>query len=158
MSMSTDPSRNETARANPAHILTEDGLFRLATRNTSLWLRVTPHGHLEQLHYGERLHPDQPVEALAVKRTAMTGTSVAYREEDPLYCLDTLPLAWSGIGCGDDRHAPAELKMPDGTFSNDFLYVRHAFHEGCVPMTTLPSAVPGSDPTAADTGQTPQRR
>ena len=155
MSMSTDPSRNEPARANLSHIRTGDGLFRLATRNTSLWLRVTSHGHLEQLHYGERLHPNQPVEALAVKRTAMAGTSVAYREEDPLYCLDTLPLAWSGIGCGDYRHAPAELKMPDGTFSNDFLYVRHVLHEGCVPMTALPSAVMGSDPTTSETGSDP---
>jgi len=125
---------------NHSSILAEDGVFRLTTCSTSLWFRTTEYGHLEQLHYGERLHPDQSVDALAVKRTAMVGTSVAYREGNPSYSLDTLPLAWSGIGCGDYRHSPAELKMPDGTFSCDFVHVNHRIHAGCLPMASLPSA------------------
>ena len=42
------------------------------------------------------------------------------RGDDPTYCLDTLCLEWSGIGKGDYRETPAEIKMPDGTFTADF--------------------------------------
>ena len=97
-----------------------DGVFRLTTQDTSYWFRVTGFGHLEHIHYRPRLK-DQPVEGLLLKRTAMIGTSVCYDESDQNYCLDNMCLEWSGIGRGDYRHSPAELKMPDGTFTCDFL-------------------------------------
>ena len=83
----------------------KDGLFRLTTDSTSYWFRATRFGHLEHLHYGERLS-DQNPEGLALKRTAMYGSSVIYDETDPTYCLDTMALEWSGIGRGDYRHSP----------------------------------------------------
>ena len=46
----------------------KDGLFRLTTDNTSCWFRVTQFGHLEHIHYGERLAEQDP-EGLALKRT-----------------------------------------------------------------------------------------
>jgi alpha-galactosidase len=116
------------------------GLFRLDTQNTSYWFRVTPFGHLEHIHYGVRLAEQDP-QGLALKRTAMYGSSVVYDESDPLYCLDTMALEWSGIGRGDYRHSPAEIKMPDGSFACDFVYLRHRIISGPVPMETLPGAV-----------------
>lgn len=117
----------------------KDGVFRLTTQSTSYWFRVTKFGHLEHIHYGPKLK-DQPVEGLLLKRTAMIGSSVCYDESDPNYCLDNICLEWSGIGRGDYRHSPAELKMPDGTFTCDFLYKSHKVLPGHVPMEQLPTA------------------
>lgn len=118
----------------------KDSIFRLTTENTSYWFRITPFGHLEHLHYGPRLKEQDP-DGLALKRTAMLGSSVCYDPSDPTYCLDNLCLEWSGIGRGDYRHSPAELKMPDGTFTCDFIYRSHRIIPGFVPMeSSLPTA------------------
>ncbi|MBN2851597.1 MAG: alpha-galactosidase, partial [Clostridia bacterium] len=102
----------------------KDQVFRLTTEKTSYWFRITPFGHLEHIHYGNRLI-EQPVDGLPVKRTAAIGSSVIYDESDSLYCLDHLCLEWSGIGKGDYRHSPCEVKMPDGSFTTDFIYQSH---------------------------------
>jgi alpha-galactosidase len=117
----------------------QDGVFRLDTDHTSYLFRVTSFGHVEHIHYGEYL-AEQPLEALLLKHTAVIGSTVAYDARDPLYSLDTLSLEWSGIGKGDYRHAPAEIRMPDGSFVTDFVYQSHRIVDGFVPMTTLPTA------------------
>lgn len=117
----------------------KEGVFRLTTRNTSYWFRVTPFGHVEHIHYGNRLKEQSP-DALALKRTAAVGSSVCYDPSDPNYCLDNLCLEWSGIGRGDYRHSSAEIKMPDGTFVCDFRYRSHRILPGYVPMDSLPTA------------------
>jgi alpha-galactosidase len=113
-----------------------DGVFRLTTNETSYWFRVTKFGHLEHIHYGPRLR-DQNPEGLALKRT---GGPVVYDESDPEYGLDRLCLEWSGIGRGDYRHSPAELKMPDGTFVCDFIYKSLRILPGYMSMEGLPTA------------------
>ena len=70
----------------------KDKLFCLTTNNTSYWLRITPFGHLEHIHYGPRLK-DQDPDGLALKRTAAIGTSVCYDSSDPNYCLTTCVLS-----------------------------------------------------------------
>ncbi len=117
----------------------KEGVFRLTTRNTSYWFRVTPFGHVEHIHYGHRLKEQSP-DVLALKRTAAVGSSVCYDPSDPNYCLDNLCLEWSGIGRGDYRHSPAEIKMPDGTFVCDFRYHSHRILPGYLPMDSLPTA------------------
>ena len=121
-------------------IAVQDGAFRLSTAHTSYWFRVTAFGHLEHVYYGARLPDDQPMEPLALKRTAQIGCSVLYAPGDDTYCLDTIPLEWSGIGKGDYRETPAEIKMPDGTYTADFRYRQHEVLEGCAPMEALPCA------------------
>lgn len=116
-----------------------DHLFRLTTCDTSYWFRVSKFGHLEHIHYGPRLEL-QSAEGLALKRIAQIGSSITYNPSDPNYCLDQIPLEWSGIGRGDYRHAPLEAKMPDGTFTSDFLYQGHRILPGFLPMEQLPSA------------------
>jgi len=121
-----------------------DNIFRLQTTDTEYVFRRTKHGHLEHVYYGARLGlPD--IEALVPKRTAQAGSTVAYAREDPLYCLDTMCLEWSGIGKGDYRYSPVETKMPDGNFVSDFVYENHTMRQGTVPLETLPSARPSSD-------------
>ena len=120
-------------------ITEENKLFRLTTDETSYWFRVTEFGHLEHIHYGERLAGQDP-EGLVLKRTAIVGSSVVYDPKDPNYCLDNMCLEWSGIGWGDYRQPPAELKMPDGSFSSDFIYKSHRIFAGTAPMQTLPQS------------------
>lgn len=120
----------------------DEGVFRLETRGSSYWFRVTRFGHLESIYYGKKLK-DQPVEALAVKRTAEIGSSVAYDESDPMYVLDNIALEWAGNGRGDYRYCPAEIRMPDGSFTHDFVYVEHEIIPGVVSMEGLPGALNG---------------
>ncbi len=120
-------------------IAEENELFRLTTNETSYWFRVTAFGHLEHIHYGERL-ASQDTEGLALKRTALVGSSVVYDPKDPYYCLDNMCLEWSGIGRGDYRQTPAELKMPDGSFCSDFIYKSHRVFAGTAHMQTLPQS------------------
>ncbi|MCE5343639.1 MAG: alpha-galactosidase [Eubacteriales bacterium] len=117
-----------------------EGELRLTTQHTSYWFRVTRFGHLEHVYYGSRLPDDQLMEPLALKRTAQLGGSSAYDPADNLYCMDALCLEWSGIGKGDYRETPAEIKMPDGTFTTDFRYQSHRITAGNAPMETLPGA------------------
>lgn len=122
----------------------KNGLFRLTTNETSYWFRGTAFGHLEHIHYGARLH-DQDPEGLVLKRSALIGSSVVYDPSDTTYCLDNMCLEWSGIGRGDYRHSPAELKMPDGSFACDFVYRSHRVIKGTAEMKTLPSACSDTD-------------
>jgi alpha-galactosidase len=94
---------------------------------------------LEHVYYGAYLK-EQAVDGLLLKRTAMLGSSVAYDQSDLNYCLDNMCLEWSGIGYGDFRYSPSVVKMPDGSFSNDFIYGSHEIVKGSIPMETLPSA------------------
>ena len=122
-------------------ITEKDGVFYLTTEETEYIFRVTKYGHLEHIYYGPLLaSADSDIEALAPKRTAQAVTTVAYKQEDLLYCLDMMCLEWSGIGKGDFRYSPAEIKMPDGGFVTDFVYESHRITAGAVPMKTLPQA------------------
>lgn len=120
----------------------EREVFILETENTGYVFEVTKYGHLEHIYYGAKL-PEYDLDVHRVKRTAMIGSCVAYAEDDPLYSLDIIPLEWSGIGRGDYRFSPAEIKMPDGSFTCDFVYAGHKIHDGCLDMESLPSAYDG---------------
>lgn len=117
-------------------------VFRLDTDASSYWFRKTGFGHLEHLHFGERLASGGP-QPLAVKRTALYGSSIVYDESDPLYCLDCMCLEWSGVGRGDYRQSPAEIKMPDGSFACDFVFDSCDIVPGAVACVDLPTARAG---------------
>ncbi len=117
-----------------------DNVFRLTCDAVSYVFRVTPFGHLEHLHFGGRID-DADVAPLAYKHALLRGDAVRYDEErDDAYCLYELPLEWSGSGKGDFRVPPLEAQMPDGSFTNDFLYQSHRIVNGAVPMASLPTA------------------
>ena len=121
-------------------ITQRDNVFYLETDHTSYQFRVTEHGHLEHIHYGEPI-PQGEIDSLLTKRTIPHGSSVMYdREQDSSYCLDNIPLEWSGIGCGDYRQTPIEVRLADGTYRTDFTYDSCSVLSGCVPMNSLPSA------------------
>ena len=121
-------------------IQVSDGIFRLDTAESSYWFRTTAFGHLEQLHYGTRL-PAGEIESLRHKHELTHGSAVLYDEQaDPSYCLEELPLEWSGVGKGDFRVTPIELKLPDGSFTCDFVYDSYRIETGAPKMHTLPQS------------------
>ncbi len=126
----------------------KNGVFKLDTAHTTYLFRISRFGHLEHIYYGAGLDDtrfDLPAFAavLAQKRTIAVGSSVLYDSSDNLYCLDQIPLEWSDNGRGDYRQSPSELRMPDGSYVSDFVYVSHTITEGANPMKTLPSAYDG---------------
>lgn len=125
-------------------ITLQNGSFRLDTAHTSYLFRKTKYGHLEHVYYGNLLDKEDMAETLAQKRTIQVGSSVMYSREDEVYSLDSICLEWSDNGRGDYRQSPTEFRMPDGSFVTDFVYHNHAVLDGCVPMTTLPSAYGGN--------------
>jgi alpha-galactosidase len=121
-------------------IVDQSPLFFLETKHTSYVLRIGKFGHPEHVYYGAKIEAGS-VESLLTKQSIQTGSSVLYdTQRDPAYCLDTIPLEWSGVGCGDYRQTPSEIKLGDGTFRTDFIYESHRIIRGCVPPDTLPSA------------------
>ncbi|WMJ24035.1 alpha-galactosidase [Paludicola sp. MB14-C6] len=114
--------------------------FRLDTANSTYLFRKTKYGHLEHIYYGTLLADFDDVDVLAQKRTIQVGSSVLYDESDSVYSLDSICLEWSDNGRGDYRQSPTELKMPDGSFVSDFIYVGYKIVENCVTMKTLPTA------------------
>ena len=121
-------------------ILQDGKVFKLDTESTSYILRITSEGHLEHIYYGAKL-PTADADALALKRTIMLGTTVAY-STDPAYSLDTILQEYSGIGKGDYRHTPSEIIMPDGSFVTDFVYESHEITDGAM---TSESGLPMAD-------------
>ena len=124
--------------------------FHVATDHSSLVLRVTRFGHLELVHYGDRVTglAEHGVESLRHRDTHRPGMAVVYDEEqDPAYCLDGLALAWSGLGKGDFREPALEARGADRSFVSDLTYADHRVVDGVVPCedglpTTLdPDAV-----------------
>ncbi|MEG1523424.1 MAG: alpha-galactosidase [Clostridia bacterium] len=114
--------------------------FWLDTAHTSYVFRITPHGQLEHVYYGMRI-PRDNVDSLVLKHTAPIGSTVAYGDNSTEnYSLDTLCFEWSGIGCGDYRQPPLEAKMPDGSFSSDFIYETHTLRDGFFAPEALPGA------------------
>lgn len=117
----------------------EGKLFRLTTEHTSYLFAVTKFHHLEHLYYGARIYGGSK-DAVRLKRTAAIGSTVAYDESDGLYCPDQMCLEWSGIGRGDYRQTPLEVKMPDQSFVTDFLYQGYEVSKGNAAMNSLPGA------------------
>ena len=120
-------------------IIQRENVFLLQTEHTALLLQITRYGHVELLHYGSPVSMgDAP--ALAARRTMPYGSQVMYTEEAPTYCLDNIPLLWSGVGKGDFRTPPMELELPDGTLTTDFIYQGCTLRTGTLPTVGLPAA------------------
>ncbi len=116
----------------------DNGIFRLETGHSSYIFRITEKGHPEHIYWGAPVSGDG-LEAIMAKKPLNYGCSVNYTGADN-YCLGELCLEWSGLGKGDYRSAPMELKMPDGTYVCDAVYKSHEIIPGTVGMEGLPSA------------------
>lgn len=117
--------------------------FHVRTAHTSLVLRVTRFGHLDLLHYGDRVTELAALGTGTLHADPKPGMSVMYDEDrDPAYALDVRRLAWSGMGKGDFREPPMEIRMPDRTFVADLTFGSYRVQDGPVPCEDgLPTAI-----------------
>ncbi|MFR3290613.1 MAG: glycoside hydrolase family 36 N-terminal domain-containing protein [Lachnospiraceae bacterium] len=77
------------------------------------------------------------------------GDSVLYPGGGAAYCLDVLPMEWSGAGRGDYRPSPIELVTDAGSWTADFEYAGHTITSGATQTKCgLPTAY-GGDMTLA---------
>lgn len=113
-----------------------DTFFVLETKELSYIIDLLPSGHLEHVYFGNKTN--STLKDLKVKLTAGAGSQVEYSKEHPIL-LDLLPLEYSGIGKGDYRKSPLEIKMPNGSFVTDFLYDSYEIITGSY-KSTLPNA------------------
>jgi alpha-galactosidase len=118
--------------------------FKLETKDLHYIFRVLPTGQLEHLYFGKKLI-DQNFEVLHQKITAGAGSQIEYERNSYKTLLDLTPLEYSGIGKGDFRLSPIEIKMPDGTYVSDFIYHHHKIQKGVIESESLPIAKPHED-------------
>lgn len=118
--------------------------FRLDTKGLTYLFRVMETGQLEHLYLGNSLI-DSTYEALHTKITAGAGSSIEYENNGHKAFLDMIPLEYSGIGKGDFRLTPLEVKMPDGTYVTDFVYHSYEISKGSVRSKQLPTASEGDE-------------
>ncbi|MGN0065983.1 MAG: alpha-galactosidase [Nocardioides sp.] len=128
-----------TAAEGPSIEVSDDGVFRLSTATTSYWFLRTEHGHLEHVHLGRRLAPQDPT-ALRWRRTARVASAVTYVPDGLRYSLDTVPLEWSGVGQGDYRRPSLEVLTAASGYDLDLTYRSHRVVPGALPAATLPTA------------------
>jgi len=115
----------------------EKSSFVISTKDLNYIFRVLPTGQLEHLYFGNKL-VDQNYEAFQSKITAGSGSTIDYVEGENTVALDLMTLEYSGIGKGDYRISPIEIKMPDGTFVNDFVYDSYQILDGVIESKDLP--------------------
>lgn len=113
--------------------------FRLETKELSYIFSILKTGQLEHLYFGEKLI-DQDLESLHPKITAGIGSTINYQNKTEEIPLELYPLEYSGIGKGDFRLTPLEIKMPDQSFVSDFVYDHHEIIKGIYPIKSLPQA------------------
>lgn len=112
--------------------------FKLETKDLHYIFRVLPTGQLEHLYFGKKLI-DQNFEVLHQKITAGAGSQIEYERNSYKTLLDLTPLEYSGIGKGDFRLSPIEIKMPDGTYVSDFIYHHHKIQKVLLKVNHFPS-------------------
>ncbi len=117
----------------------EQSHFVLETKDLNYIFRVLPTGQLEHLYLGKKLI-DRDFTVMHQPITAGAGSQVVYEKDGYQTFLDLTPLEYSGIGKGDFRLTPLEVKMPDQTYVTDFVYASHKIIDGVVKSDQLPYA------------------
>ncbi len=117
--------------------------FKLDTQDLTYLISVNKTGQIEHVYLGKKLS-DTNFDALKTKLDGGAGSSVDY-EDTTKISLDLITLEYSGIGKGDFRLTPLEIKMPDGTFVTDFVYDSFEIIKGIYPTKELPQAKADED-------------
>lgn len=137
-------------------ITIERQVFHLATSDTSYVFSVSPSGHLEHLHYGDRMKGSHLksliqsddshwADALKTKTAFLPGNTLQYGKEHPQLCLETLPLECSSLGKGDVREPLLSMTTEKGLSTSDFLYVSYRTLRGKADYEGLPSSYGSED-------------
>lgn len=119
--------------------------FAINTKNTTYLFGITPTGHLKHLYYGPSIS-DEDIDNWDISSSLGWGCSVLYDQNDPSSSLHTIPLEWSGNGCGDYRESPIEIEKHGIALSTDFVYQNYKlYNTNDVPTFDWPRAREAED-------------
>lgn len=121
----------------------ENNVFYIETKNTGYYFRIN-NGLLENLHYGAKIDI-QNILPLCEKLGAGLGGDIIYKKEGERFSAEQLCLELSPAQKGDYRQAGAEIIMPSGSYTADFIYEGHNIILGSLPVKGLAAAYGGSN-------------
>ena len=112
--------------------------FTLFTKNTSYQMKISEHGHLLHLYYGERLE-DADLSYIIPQVCRTHESNPAEAGEDRIYSLCAYPQEFSSNDAGDYRVSSIELVNGDGSYAFVGKYKDHRIYEGKYSLKGMPS-------------------
>jgi len=122
-------------------------IFTLHTKNSTYQMKVSEHGHLLHLYYGNRIS-DADVSYIIPQVMRSHESNPAEAGEDRIYSLCAYPQEFSSNDAGDYRIPSVELINPDGSYAFVGKYKSHRITEGKYSLSTLPSLYANEDDNA----------
>lgn len=116
----------------------KNGVFNLATPNTSYIFKVGECGVLEHLYYGKRLDAFD-AELMSNVQNVKICDATAYDKDHSLLFLDNLMTEFSTEGRGDYRLTSMKASYDNGHSVLDFVYETYSITQGIPSMEGLPS-------------------
>jgi len=119
--------------------------FHLAGDGFSHVFRILETGQLECLHFGARLDPAGPFEALERSFPLAYGSTTAVDATHPSLSLDLVRLEASPWGRGDYREPSLIVEDAQGDRTSDFRYTGHRIVDGKPLCPGVPGLYAGND-------------
>ena len=117
---------------------TDKQVFTLHTANSTYQMKVSEHGHLLHLYYGEKIS-DEDVSYLIPHVVRSHESNPAEAGEDRVYSLCAYPQEFSSNDAGDYRIPSIELINADGSYAFVGKYHSHKTYKGKYELETLPT-------------------
>ncbi|MBQ8214141.1 MAG: alpha-galactosidase [Clostridia bacterium] len=128
-------------------IVYKNGVFTLQTANSTYQMKISEHGHLLHLYYGNRISDDD-VSYLIPQVVRSHESNPAEAGEDRVYSLCAYPQEFSSNDAGDYRVPSIELINPDGSYAFVGKYQSHTIYHGKYCLSTLPTLFAGENDNA----------
>ena len=109
------------------------------TNQTSYVMAVLPSGHLEHVHYGQKIQIFEEKGLVESSAFIPNHHLVSYKEH-PTISLEYRSLETSTVGKGDIRYPMVQLEFENTTYVSDFLFSHSISYPGKNPLKTLPSS------------------
>ena len=120
-------------------VIIDKNIFILNTKDISYVFGVDKYKHLEHVHFGTKISPED-FEALRLKRHILFGTTLMYDDKkDDVYSLDSIPQEYGTYGRGDFKEASLEIEG-DGFCGVDLRYDSYELVDGDIKIKDLPSS------------------
>lgn len=122
------------------------GEFHLYNKEISYIMRIMQNGHLENLHYGKRIHEYEGFSHLH-EEYLRSGTSLCVEDPGVLSLTDQRQ-EYPSYGLGDFRVTALSIRQKNGSRVVDFKYKSHEIYEGKKKLTPLPATYVNEDKEA----------
>lgn len=115
----------------------EQKVFSLHTKKTTYQIKISHHGYLLHVYYGDRIEDADISEVIVGHDRGFSGNP-NQAGNDRAFSLDTLPQEFTGAGLGDYRVSSIDVQNHDGSNAFDGRYESHRIYEGKYTMKGLP--------------------